>query len=479
MLVSGWLIIMDPIINRDAIIYLRAADAYLLSGLDASLQIYGRPTLSICMALLQQWTGLPILYGGLLLVSLAYAVMCTGFVATVHTLGGDRRVQWLAAIVILSHPMLNHTRSAIMRDPIYWALLILALREMLLYIRQPTYWHQLRWVSWVFLAILFRFEGLFFAVLSPLLLLFCKDMPGRLRHCLRLLLPQLAAIVVVGIVISVYFSQQGETGTLFPAINKYLDRLMALPQEMSMAARLSAHWMLQFTSREDGLVAVLAGLTAVLVLNICRALTWPWLLVLLWGRAAHLLHRFRSDDHTILKGHMLISLGYLALFLLVNRFILERYINQLVLFLLLYLPFLLNQLWTAGGWRKYVTIALLLGMSLDTLHNGDRDKLFIRDATEWVVENTPEGARIISNDKYIAYFSQREIDWGNALRHEFKWQAITEPLRNWESVDYLVIYVRNRDDRRWDAFMEANGFSELKSFQGDNIKKGRVVIVAA
>ena len=47
--------------------------------------------------------------------SLAYGVMCTGFVATVHTLGGDRRVQWLAAIVVLSHPMLNHTRSAIMR----------------------------------------------------------------------------------------------------------------------------------------------------------------------------------------------------------------------------------------------------------------------------------------------------------------------------------------------------------------------------
>ena len=32
LLVSAWLIAMDPLINRDAIIYLRAADAYLAEG---------------------------------------------------------------------------------------------------------------------------------------------------------------------------------------------------------------------------------------------------------------------------------------------------------------------------------------------------------------------------------------------------------------------------------------------------------------
>ncbi len=477
LLVSAWLIAMDPVINRDAIIYLRAADAYLQSGLDASMAVYGRPVLSVCIAVLHQWTGLPMLYVGLLLVSLAYGVMCTGFVATVHTLGGDRRVQWLAAIVVLSHPILNHTRSAIMRDPLYWALLILALREMLLYLRHPSAWHQLRWVAWVLLATLFRFEGLFFAVLAPLALLFCKELPRRAHHCLRLLLPQLGAIALIGLGIGLYLAQQGEAGALFPAINKYFERLLGLPAEFSRVAQVTAHWMLQFTSQEDAEVAVLAGLFAVMVLNICRALTWPWLVVLIWGRAAHMLHRFRSDDHTVLKAYMFISLSYLALFLIINRFMLERYTNQLVLFLLLYLPFLLNRLWTNGGWRKYLVVALLVGMSLDTLHTGDRDKLFIRTATEWVRDTTPEDASIVTNEKYIAYFSEREFDWETALRLEFQWQDIMEHRRNWQPMDYLVIYVRNRDERRWGLFLEANGLEEFKTFQGDNDEKGRVVVV--
>ena len=46
LLLSLWLIYIDPLINRDGIIYLRAAEAYLQDGLLASQAIFGRPLLS-------------------------------------------------------------------------------------------------------------------------------------------------------------------------------------------------------------------------------------------------------------------------------------------------------------------------------------------------------------------------------------------------------------------------------------------------
>ena len=66
MALSAWLIAIDPVLNRDAILYLRSADAYLQDGLVASLQLYGRPLLSVCFALVHQLTGLPLVFAGLL-----------------------------------------------------------------------------------------------------------------------------------------------------------------------------------------------------------------------------------------------------------------------------------------------------------------------------------------------------------------------------------------------------------------------------
>ena len=478
LLLSAWLIMLDPLIYRDAIIYLRAADAYLQQGFAASQQEFGRPLLSVCMALLHQWTGMPIQWAGQLLVTLSYALMCTGFVATVHTLGGDRRVQILAAVVVLSHPMLNNNRSSIMRDPIFWSLLIMAFRELLLYLRQPGLKHQLRGFIYIFIASLFRFEGLFFAVLAPLSLLFTRNLPGRLRHCLRLLVPQLVAVGGLLLAVLVYQSQLSEDSRLFPIINMYIDRLLAFPGEFAQVAAATAEPMLNFTAREDAQIAVLAGFAAILLVNLCRAMTWPWLITLLWGWRAHLLDRLRPDDATVLRSHILISLIYLVLFLLANRFMLERYGNQLVIFALLYIPFILSNLWGAGGKRKYLVIALLVLMSADSIHNGERDKLFVREATDWVRLNTPEHSSLVTNEKYIAYFSKRDFDWKTALSKEFQLEALLAQPKHWRNKDYLVIYVKRREAQRWNEFLAQHKLQEIQSFQGSSEKKGRVAVVA-
>lgn len=465
---------MDPVINRDAIIYLRAADAYLTDGLAASQKIYSRPILPILIASVHQLTGIPLLQSGLLLTTIFYVVLCVGFVATVRSLGGDRTVQLIAAVVILSHPWLNHTRSSIMREPAFLACLILAFRELVHYSRRPGYLSALRWLGYIITASLFRFEGLLFACFAPLALLCCREVENRYRLCAQLLLPVLLFMALAASVFAAY-GPAGENAASFPAITLYLSQVQAFPSEFSALAQASAETMLQFTSREDASFAVTFALLSLLVLNVCRALSWPWAITALWGISQRVIHRLHADDRTLLYVHIGIGIAYLAVFVLTNRFMLERYSMQVVIFVLLYLPFVLSRLWHANNWKKYLVVVLLAGMTLDTLHTNDREKMFIVEATDWVMANTPADASIVSNEKYIAYFSRRSFDWASIQGNRFAMSRILETPRLWRDRDYLVMYIKPRKEEGWQDFLSNRGLSELRSFDGG--RKGRVAVV--
>ena len=479
LLLSLYLIAIDPLINRDAIIYLRTAETYLQNGFCASQQLFGRPLLSILFATVHQLTGLPLVYAGLLVNSLFYALLCVGFVATLHTLGGDRRVQLVGAIVILSHPVLNEHRSSIMRDPAFLAMLVLALREMLLYSRDPRPAHQLRWLGYILLATLFRFEGLSFALLAPLSLLWCRDLPHRLHHCLRMLLPPFLVAALSAAALVLYQGALDPGARVFPGIGHYVDQLTDFPSRFGETASASAEIMLEFTAREDASLALLAALMAILSVNICRALTWPWAVTLLWGWYSRLQTRLRRDDHRVLLVHLCISLAYLVAFTLINRFMLERYAIHLVVFLLLYLSFFLNALWHAGSrhpLRRWVVATLLLAMTLDTLHNRDHEKAFVRDAADWLAANAPPGATLVSNEHYLAYFSGLSVDWREAGYRGFDLRRMLASPEFWRSQDYLAMRVRREDREAWEAFLDRYSLQEAAVFDGG--RHGEVSIVA-
>lgn len=475
LLLSLWLIMIDPVLDRDAILYLRAADAYLQDGLLASQKLFGRPLLSICFATLHQVTGLPLLYAGLLLNSLFYALFCVTFVATVSALGGDRRVQLIAAIVVLAHPSLNDQRSSILRDPAYWVFALLAFRQLLLYVQQPGWKHQLYWLAYIGLASLFRFEGLFFAVLAPFALLATQDLPDRGKHCLRLLSPTLIGLVAAVALALFYMEGSLLESMRLPGISRYVDRLLALPEQFGALAAATGNIVLEVNSREDAAAATIAGLATVLLLNICRALSWPVVLVLLsqWRHRDHLRH----DNAVLLNAHLWICLAYLATFTLINHFMSERYASQFIIFFLLYLPFLLDGMWRSGkrSMPRILALGLLVILSVDSLHNRNHEKAFIRDAKNWLLTNTPQRASLVSNNEYLAYFSRRDFDWKVATFNRFDLQKLLSAQHYWRDKDYLAMRVTRHNTQAWSAFLRQHSLKEMMVFDGQG--HGKVAIV--
>ena len=477
LLLSLWLILIEPVINRDAIIYLRTAEAYLQDGLLASFAIFDRPFLAIIIALLHQLTGLSLLHSGLLLSAVFYALLSTAFVSIVRLLGGDRRVQIIAAIVILSHPSIAAGRDSIMRDAPFWAFSMLAFRALLLYLRQPTFKHNLQWFSLVALATFFRFEGLFFAVLAPLAVFAAADRGHRLWVSLRLLALPLATIAVVEVVILSIQAGMSPGTQLFPDIAYYVGKMLAFPQEFSKISADTAAALLVFTAKEDANIAAIAGLAAVMLINLARAILWPYVFVLVWGKMQNLFKVITPQSRRLLNGHLAIGLIYLVLFILTNRFMLERYCHIFTIFIALYLPFFLDAAWAPQRrpLTKILTILVLVGMSIDVAGSLGNRKIYKKDASQWLVLNTPEDATIVSNSKYIAYFSDRETDWRNLGAITFRATDLDRKPALWRDVDYIVVKVKTREFEQWEAFLAKNSLAELKTFSGE--RHGKISIV--
>jgi len=474
LLVSVWLIAIDPIINRDAILYLRAAEAYLDQGLLASQALHGRPLLSVCIGLLHQLTGMPLLVCGHLLNAAFYGVLVLAFVGTVRVLGGDHRTQLFAAALILFHPVINEYRSSIMRDPAYWALLMVSVRELLLYLRTPSLRHGLGWFFAIFTAAVFRFEGVLLALLLPLALFFSDSHPRRLQHCLALSVPVLLMLLLGAALVGV---GGNATAGLFPALAYYLGQLADLQQDLSVITEQTGQALLMFTARDDAAIAVFAGLMAILLLNIVRAVTWPLLLLWLWGLGQGLTRMVDRRDRRLLWWHLAIALTYLSLFLISNRFMLERYSSVITLFVLLHLSFITSALWQRAGRGavRAVLVLLFIGLTVDSLHNFDYRKAYIRDARSWVMENTASDASIASNEMYIAYFSDRNYDWQHYEAHDYSVQDLSRRTELWQGRDYLVMTVKPNELSQWQQFAQTMGVEEIAVFEGASGSSVRIL----
>ncbi len=466
LLLSAWLIYIDPLVNRDGILYLRAADAYLSDGVGAAFALFDRPLLPLAFGLLHQMTGIPLLTAAQLLISAIYAGLSVSFLHAVKTLGGNRQIQLIAVLIILTHPIINDYRSSIMRDPGYWMFCLLAMVELLHYSRNPTMVSGLRWLAYMGMAFLFRFEGTLLALLTPLALLWTMDVPflRRLRYVAQLQLP--VAVVSVLVLIAVGISPEE---TLLPHINNYANNLLYFSDVIDDIALRVGPELLRGSAVEDSRTAVFGGLTAIFLRNLLLAMTAALAIVLVIGWWRGWLGRVPHDARAIINTHIAACTVYLLVFTFTNQFMLERYISQIVVFLLLYVSFAAQGLWSEPRFRlpiRGMVSILAVLMIGDVLHNNDYRKSYLADATHWLREHTSANATLLASDKHIAYFSERRVNWDIPQNLSIN-EVLDQHL--WQQHQFLALSVNHE---ALDQLQKLYAYPELKvleSFTNDRL----------
>ena len=118
--------LQNDIINKDGVLYMNVARAYVDGGIGEAFVTFNWPFYGIAIGLMHQLTQLGYENSAYLLNALLISLACVAFVATYREVNRDGTRIWIAALLILALPILNEYRDYVIRGFGYWAFLLIA-----------------------------------------------------------------------------------------------------------------------------------------------------------------------------------------------------------------------------------------------------------------------------------------------------------------------------------------------------------------
>ncbi|RZW14206.1 MAG: hypothetical protein EX260_10885 [Desulfobulbaceae bacterium] len=160
---------------------------------------------------------------------------------------------------------------------------------------------------------------------------------------------------------------------------------------------------------------MVAGLLAVMIIYLFRGIGGPFLIIMLSGllsRTWRVPRRQSAPLLTVILVNGLIALG----FLVTTRFLSSRYVMLLCIVLALFVPLLLSRLQTMALAKHQRFIPKLIGLLLvycavDAYISFGADRSYLREAGDWIAQNTPESTTLLTNNRIVAYYSKRVEDY--------------------------------------------------------------------
>ena len=185
-------------INRDGMLYIHTAQAFLDGGFAAAKEIFTWPFLSIGIAIVSKLTGLGLENAGYLLNALFMAGACALMVAC--TARRSPALAWWACLTVLALPGFNEYRNELLREFGCWFFVMLACWLALRWEEQPRWPGALAIQLAVMAAALFRPEAV--AIFPALLAwqLFSAPRGQRARNLAMVsLLPLIGCAIVAAL----------------------------------------------------------------------------------------------------------------------------------------------------------------------------------------------------------------------------------------------------------------------------------------
>lgn len=425
LLLSFLAVLLDGSPNNDAYTYVRTAEIALQAGPLAAYQHYQWANLPLLMAAVHRVTGLDLFTAAWLINAALFALLSVSFVNLVAAMTASRRVVWLAVVCILAYPHLNEFRSLIVRDIGFLAFSLVAVLQLLRYQQWLRIRYAAGFVVACMLASLFRPEALLLMLMTPACLLLDgrHELGTRCRIWLRLTglaLTLLVALTIAFALSGIDFPAQLQI--FFEIYQPFLGNLGELfgNVDPQLEAAVFGSYAAQFVGDYSHLF-MLAGLTAVLVACIVDSLGLAVAPVLFYGLVRRYL-RLPEDASRVLISWIVVSVLILLAFTLLTRFITTRYTLLLGILLLVYVPFIIDRIWSVAAARDRrgrfaVIMGLLLTYSvLDAHISFGPSKQHLVDGTRWITDHIRESAPLLTNDYYIAYHTGRVAAYDRTQR---------------------------------------------------------------
>ncbi|MES2625340.1 MAG: hypothetical protein V4628_08680 [Pseudomonadota bacterium] len=477
-LFSFYSIIANPVLNNDAYGYLRAAEIFNAEGIRPVLDHYGWYGYSILIALADRVLPGDLVASAHILNTLSYALLVFTFVKICAEYRPTRRVEFFAALTILSFPLLNEMRYFLIRDFAFWAFALLGFLLLLRYERDRKLLTALYSGLALLAAIVFRLEGLLLAVIVPFgLLVSSGSRTANFRLAGKLLLVLGLAFIVIFVL--ALLANVNLLNLIQYAYRFYLPLLFNLNELISSAA-LNLNQTL-FTAENfpgndntgHGLVVLTFAYCYVVVANLIGALGMPFSVLLIYAYVRGYLV-VPANLRWALGSYLTASVLALLCFVFIMHFLTQRYATLLCLLLLTLVPLALDNIYqhantneTRRKFRNFFGF-LCACLLIDSLLSFGYSKQYVEDASGWAVTELPVAATLRTNNFAVAYASKRIADFDKVPL------GVQETLQLSHSADYLMLDIK-RDDLEVKKHLDAN--SELQLIQSFANKRGDEVRV--
>ncbi|MDS4015031.1 MAG: hypothetical protein RKP46_11885 [Candidatus Accumulibacter sp.] len=441
-------------VNRDGMLYIATAQAFLDGGFTAAKASFAWPFLSIAIALVAKITGLGLENAAYLLNALFMAGTCALIVACVSRRSPE--IAWPAVLVVLSLPGVNEYRNELLREFGCWFFIALAWWLALRWEDRPRWTGAIAVQAALACAALFRPEALILYASLIAWQFFGAPRSDRWRRLAMIaLLPLVAGVALL----AAYFSGQlgGRLGADLGrfSLNRFDEKTSALAGSLIEYARGQARSILLFGS---------LALIPVKLVQKFGILLLPLAYVALSGNIKELLCR-----HALFAWGIVLHLLVLSIFVLDLQFLAGRYVG---LILLLATPFIAAGLHRLieryPRWRLAVFSAAVLLACANVISTGP-GKGHFAEAGKWLATNAAS-SRVYIDSSRTAYHA----GWsGASLAERNRREAIRDAIDSGE-FDLFVLEL-SRKDPPWNSDFWTSSVVVLKRFESRN---GDAVIIA-
>ncbi len=412
LVLSAWTVWAQFVPNPDAALYLRSAEQFADGKWTLGIATFRWPFYSLLIAGTMTVTGLKAFVAAEIVNACLAASTTVAFVALVAKLSNaDRLTALCAAFVILLQPHLASDRPSIIRDNGYLAFFVTTLYLVARDQLAPSIKTRLAIAASIVISGLFRIEGLALAALVPFY--YWLRQPGVWKR------PALPIGIVVACLALVPAALLWTSGQLTLWLQGHFDSGGVTTELTSFSVVLAG----RLHQLKDGFLFPYGGgnewgayvglVLGIVVVNIVRSLTIPLAILTVFVFVPKPVMP-RAASRFVL-WFALAQLPMLFVLAFVMLFLDKRYAVGMVLVIDIALAFLMAE--AIRRWRSdllariFTPIAAATLIAVFAFALPKPSKLeYLKDASQWIGQELPRPAMIVTNDARIAYLSGRPYD---------------------------------------------------------------------